>query len=210
MILKGDSSNAIASVLGISLPTVKNHRRNIYAKLQISSQVELFSLLVQKVMEPSSWPSPPYHPLGWYLFLKIHEILTSESKLTLRSAGQKWGGSVFPIADIRALLPALSQTDGGQDRIHLDSPAGTQVAAAVADYVLADASTMGGHFTTNLRTDEVVLKAHQDAAVFLGAASAREIIIVQSMTSLTFHLSRSICRDFRSGDEIIISTAKNG
>ncbi len=54
MILKGNSSNAIASVLGISLPTVKTHRRNIYAKLQISSQVELFNLFVQKMMELNS------------------------------------------------------------------------------------------------------------------------------------------------------------
>jgi DNA-binding CsgD family transcriptional regulator len=51
MILTGHSSNAIALNLGISLPTVKTHRRNIYAKLQISSQAELFSLFVQKLME---------------------------------------------------------------------------------------------------------------------------------------------------------------
>ncbi len=51
MILTGHSSNAIALTLGISLPTVKTHRRNIYAKLQISSQAELFSLFVQKLME---------------------------------------------------------------------------------------------------------------------------------------------------------------
>ncbi len=51
MILTGHSSNAIALHLDISLPTVKTHRRNIYAKLHISSQAELFSLFVQKLME---------------------------------------------------------------------------------------------------------------------------------------------------------------
>lgn len=51
MILTGHSSNAITLNLGISLPTVKTHRRNIYAKLQISSQAELFSLFVQKLIE---------------------------------------------------------------------------------------------------------------------------------------------------------------
>jgi DNA-binding CsgD family transcriptional regulator len=51
MILTGHSSNSIALNLGISLPTVKTHRRNIYAKLQISSQAELFSLFVQKLIE---------------------------------------------------------------------------------------------------------------------------------------------------------------
>jgi len=51
MILTGRSSNSIALILGISLPTVKSHRRNIYAKLHISSQAELFSLFVRKLME---------------------------------------------------------------------------------------------------------------------------------------------------------------
>ncbi len=119
----------------------------------------------------------------------------------------------FPIADIRALFPALSQTDNAQKRVYLDNPAGTQVptsvATAVANYMLTNASNMGGHFTTSLRTDEVTLKAHQDAAVFLGARSCKEIIIGQSMTSLTFHLSRSICRDFQPGDEIIVSRVEH-
>lgn len=44
LILKGHSSEAIASCLSISLGTVKVHRRNIYQKLRISSQVELFHM----------------------------------------------------------------------------------------------------------------------------------------------------------------------
>ena len=51
LILLGNSSIAISTALGISLPTVKTHRRNIYAKLHISSQVELFNHFVQKMME---------------------------------------------------------------------------------------------------------------------------------------------------------------
>lgn len=121
--------------------------------------------------------------------------------------------TVFPIDDIRALFPALAQTDMGRNRIYLDNPAGTQVPAFVADavaqYMLTNASNMGGHFTSSMNTDNVVLKAHQDAALFLGAASEREIIIGQSMTSLTFHLSRSICRDFNPGDEIIVSRVEH-
>jgi len=115
----------------------------------------------------------------------------------------------FHVSDIRALFPALSQADNGKARIYLDSPAGTQVPAsvakAVADYMLTNSSNQGGHFTTSIRTDEVTQKAHEDAAVFLGARSASEVVIGQSMTSLTFHLSRSICRDFLPGDEIVIS-----
>ena len=46
LILIGHSSNSISLNLGISLPTVKTHRRNIYSKLEISSQAELFSLFL--------------------------------------------------------------------------------------------------------------------------------------------------------------------
>ncbi|KPU82152.1 hypothetical protein JI58_10340 [Marinosulfonomonas sp. PRT-SC04] len=53
LILKGYSSNSIALVLKISLPTVKTHRRNIYAKLNISSQVELFNLYLSAMMASS-------------------------------------------------------------------------------------------------------------------------------------------------------------
>ncbi|MDA7965336.1 helix-turn-helix transcriptional regulator [Ruegeria sp.] len=46
MILIGHSSNSISMCLDISLPTVKTHRRNIYTKLNISSQAELFNLFL--------------------------------------------------------------------------------------------------------------------------------------------------------------------
>jgi len=115
----------------------------------------------------------------------------------------------FPVADIRALFPALSQSGNGQDRIYLDNPAGTQVpnsvAKSVAEYMVTDASNLGGHFAASVRTEEVTRRAHEDAALFLGARSAKEIVIGPSMTTLTFHLSRSICRDFQPGDEIVIS-----
>ena len=119
----------------------------------------------------------------------------------------------FPVSEIRTLFPALSQSDNGQARTYLDNPAGTQVPAsvaqAVANYMVTDASNMGGCFTTSQNTDAVVLKAHQDAALFLGAKSEREVIIAQSMTTLAFHMSRSICRDFQPGDEIVISRVEH-
>lgn len=46
LILKGHSTLSIAAVLNLSPNTVKVHRRQIYAKLRISSQVELFHLFL--------------------------------------------------------------------------------------------------------------------------------------------------------------------
>ncbi len=45
--LKGHSTEAIGEILGISSGTVRIHRRNVYAKLRISSQGELFSKFIQ-------------------------------------------------------------------------------------------------------------------------------------------------------------------
>lgn len=46
LILSGNGSQQIAERLFISLGTVKNHRKNIYGKLNIGSQAELFSLFL--------------------------------------------------------------------------------------------------------------------------------------------------------------------
>lgn len=45
--LKGHSAEALGRVLGISPGTVRIHRRNIYAKLGISSQGELFARFIE-------------------------------------------------------------------------------------------------------------------------------------------------------------------
>lgn len=49
LIVQGHSSRAIGLKLGISIQTVKVHRRNLYKKLSISSQSELFGLLAYSV-----------------------------------------------------------------------------------------------------------------------------------------------------------------
>ncbi len=48
-VLEGHSSDSIARNLGISVGTVRIHRRNIYGKLQISSQRELFSIFFKEI-----------------------------------------------------------------------------------------------------------------------------------------------------------------
>ncbi|WOB91537.1 helix-turn-helix transcriptional regulator [Providencia sp. PROV175] len=49
LILAGKGSPQIAQALFISLGKVKNHRKNIYQKLSINSQVELFNLLINRL-----------------------------------------------------------------------------------------------------------------------------------------------------------------
>jgi len=49
LILKGHSGISIGARLGISETTVKSHRQNLYAKLGIASQFELFSQFLQSL-----------------------------------------------------------------------------------------------------------------------------------------------------------------
>jgi cysteine desulfurase family protein (TIGR01976 family) len=115
----------------------------------------------------------------------------------------------FNLDRIRACFPALAIAENGRPRIYLDNPAGTQVSQSVidrmADCLVTANANLGGHFATSQRADAVVAEAHQAMADLLNAASPDEIIFGQNMTSLTLHVSRSIGRRLRPGDEIVLS-----
>ncbi|AZO47343.1 MAG: cysteine desulfurase-like protein [Mesorhizobium sp.] len=115
----------------------------------------------------------------------------------------------FPIETVRGRFPALSLTDKGRRRIYLDNPAGTQVPQAVADAVsrclLTTNANLGGFFETTVAAQTVVDDAHAAMADFLGAASPEEIIVGANMTTLTYHMSRTLGRAMKPGDEIIVT-----
>lgn len=54
--LKGHSADAVGRLLGISPGTVRIHRRNIYAKLRITSQGELFSRFIATLTGQTAAP----------------------------------------------------------------------------------------------------------------------------------------------------------
>ena len=115
----------------------------------------------------------------------------------------------FDLDAVRAQFPALGVTDDGQRRIYFDNPAGTQVpasvAAAMSDCLLTSNANQGGYFATSSRADDIVESARVAMADFLNAPSPDEIVFGQNMTTITLHLSRSIGRLLRPGDEIILS-----
>ncbi|NOX68058.1 MAG: cysteine desulfurase-like protein [Gammaproteobacteria bacterium] len=115
----------------------------------------------------------------------------------------------YDLDAIRSRFPSLSIEDDGASRIYFDNPAGTQVARSVVDSMsacLIEANAnLGGGFATSDRADAVVEYAHQAMADFLNATSADEIIFGQNMTTLTLHISRSIGRMLKPGDEIVLS-----
>ncbi|MBL4602926.1 MAG: aminotransferase class V-fold PLP-dependent enzyme, partial [Emcibacteraceae bacterium] len=107
----------------------------------------------------------------------------------------------FPIEEVRKKFPSLSLKDEGVARVYLDNPAGTQVPKSVAEaiynYLMNDSANMHGAFITSKNTVKLVADTHRAMADFMGTDDPDEIIIGASTTALSFHLSRSIFRDFK-------------
>ena len=112
--------------------------------------------------------------------------------------------TTFPIDQVRSQFPALRNPAA-----FLDNPAGTQVPRRVSEAVAAAmtdaASNLGGFFQASQAADAIYERAHEAMAALLGGASGREIVIGQSMTMLTFQMSRSLGRAWQAGDEIIVT-----
>lgn len=117
--------------------------------------------------------------------------------------------SVPDLSRYREHFPALSMRQNNAPLIFFDNPGGTQVSTQVAEamsrYLLTANANVHGPFLTSRRTDEVIAAAHTAMADLLNAADPAEIVFGQNMTSLTFAISRSIGRELRAGDEIIVT-----
>ena len=114
----------------------------------------------------------------------------------------------FDVQWARAQFPSLELTEAGPPLVFFDNPGGTQVTRgvidAVSDYYLRRNANIGGAFPTSSRTDATVLSARHAMAALLNA-SEEELIFGANMTTLTFHLARSIGETLRPGDEIVLT-----
>ena len=105
---------------------------------------------------------------------------------------------------IRQQFPSLDRP-----AIFLDNPAGTQIARPSLDrinrYLLEHNANHGGLFETSHKSDEVLHEAHAAMADFLNASRPEEIIFGNNMTTLTLHISRSLARALKPGDNILVT-----
>ena len=116
--------------------------------------------------------------------------------------------TTLDIGALRARFPALALRHDGQPFVYFDGPGGTQVPEtvidAVATYYRTSNANHEGAFATSRVSDAVVDEAHAALADFLGV-DPDEIIVGANMTTLTFHVSRSITATFVPGDEIVVT-----
>ncbi len=90
----------------------------------------------------------------------------------------------------------------------LDAPGGTQmpdvVIEAMASYLRDSNANLGGPFETSRRSEVAVAQAHIAAAALLGCGPD-EVAFGPNMTTLNFALSRTLGRELRAGDEIVVT-----
>ena len=75
---------------------------------------------------------------------------------------------------------------------------------AIAAYLRESNANLGGAFAASRRSDELVARAHETAARFLGCRT-EETIFGQNMTTLNFALTRALGRTLAAGDEILVT-----
>jgi cysteine desulfurase family protein (TIGR01976 family) len=115
---------------------------------------------------------------------------------------------VLDLARARSQFPSLAQTVNGLPAAFLDGPGGTQVPQQVIDaisyYLAHDNANTFGAYATSRRTDQMLAEARAAIADFFNSG-ADEVVFGQNMTSLTFAMSRSIGRELKPGDEIVLT-----
>jgi cysteine desulfurase family protein (TIGR01976 family) len=111
--------------------------------------------------------------------------------------------TLLDVKAVRARFSALQRPFA-----FFDGPAGTQVPDEVIDaittYLRESNANSGGAFETSRRTGELIEEAHATAARFLGCTPA-ETIFGPSTTNLNFNLTRTVGRELRADDEIVVT-----
>ncbi len=109
----------------------------------------------------------------------------------------------FDVAALRARLPALRS-----GWAHFDGPGGTQTPAevgrAIADCLTGPLSNRGRSAPSQQRADDAVLAFRAAYADLLGVDPAG-VVHGRSATALLYDLSRVLAKDWRAGDEVVVS-----
>jgi cysteine desulfurase family protein (TIGR01976 family) len=116
------------------------------------------------------------------------------------------GTAVASVETVRRAFPALLREHRERPVAYFDGPGGTQVpyvvSDAMIDYLLNHNANTHWQYPSSQETDEAIARSRQWLAWFLNA-SPREVVFGANMTTITFHLARSLGRAWGPGDEIV-------
>jgi cysteine desulfurase family protein (TIGR01976 family) len=107
------------------------------------------------------------------------------------------------VAGVRSAFPAIAQGVA-----HFDGPGGSQVPAvvaqAVADAMVAGMANRGSVTAAEQRADATVAAARHAVADLLGAQQ-HGVVFGRSMTQVTYDLARTLAKQWRPGDEVVVT-----
>jgi cysteine desulfurase family protein (TIGR01976 family) len=107
------------------------------------------------------------------------------------------------VSAIRAAYPALA--DG---YAYLDGAAGTQVPSSVIQAIgvayAGGIGNSGGAFPASARSDAITAECRRAVAALTGG-EPDGVILGPNMTTLTYRMAATLARDWRPGDEVIVS-----
>jgi cysteine desulfurase family protein (TIGR01976 family) len=117
-------------------------------------------------------------------------------------AGQD-GDVPLDVARVRSWFPALRE-----GAAHFDGPGGSQtprqVAHAVASTLGSSIANRGTVTAAERRAEDVVVEARQAIADLVGGVPGG-VVFGRSMTQLTFDLARTLAKQWRPGDEVVVT-----
>lgn len=109
---------------------------------------------------------------------------------------------------IRSCFPALARTHNGRAVAYFDGPGGTQVPQRVVDamtgYLLHHNANTHWNYPSSAETDALLLSARAAMGDFLNAGPD-EVAFGNNMTTITFHIARALGRQWREGDEVVVT-----
>lgn len=109
----------------------------------------------------------------------------------------------FDVETFRGQFPALASGTA-----FFDGPGGSQTPVPVADAIrsalLAPLANRGSVTAAARNAEALVLSCREALADLLGV-SADEVVFGRSMTALTFDFARTLARQWRPGDEIVVT-----
>ncbi|AMX02757.1 aminotransferase class V-fold PLP-dependent enzyme [Microbulbifer thermotolerans] len=110
-------------------------------------------------------------------------------------------------------FPLFSQPENKR-LVYLDNAATTQKPQAVIDafgdfYLHSNANAHRASHRLARRATETVERVRAEAATFINAASAAEIIFCRGATEALNLIANSLCSELRAGDEIVVSTLEH-
>ena len=116
--------------------------------------------------------------------------------------------TAYPIDRVRRQFPSLQRSYKGKPVVYFDSPGGTQFVAgaikAINDYMTQGAANLRRMYPTSRETGALLDKARDDIKMLFNADDA-SVAFGQNATSLMFHTSRALARQWEEGDEILLS-----